>query len=205
MKHVLMLVAVTFFSLSASGQSADVVKKNQFGFSFGVLHSNFQHSNTIEALGAGDRMNKMGYRLGLTMDRAINSQFTLAPKIDLVLNRGYLNTMVNGEFKPYTPVGTTIDLMLHGTLNTSCANDRLYVLFGPNFRYALEPTQFATVENKVPNDLAFDFGLGMRNKLKSFTFAPELRYSIGTTNLSRNVSWQRVYNHTVSLIFSFKG
>ncbi|MBI1265824.1 MAG: outer membrane beta-barrel protein [Cryomorphaceae bacterium] len=204
MKHVLILVFATMISATAHGQSEANPKKSTFGFSLGVLQSNFQNSNTIPGLDAGGIKNMVGYRLGLTMDREINSQFTLAPKIDLAVNQGYLDAEVDGEFTPYTPVGSTIDFMLHGTLNTSCSNDRLYVLFGPNFRYALDDTKFSSTEIDVPNDFALDFGIGMRNKLKSFTFAPELRYTIGTTNVSQLVMWQRVYNHTISLIFSFK-
>ena len=204
MKHVLILVFATMMSATAHGQSEAKPKKTTFGFSLGVLQSNFQNSNAIPGLDAGGIKNKMGYRLGLTMDREINSQFTLAPKIDLAVNRGYLDAKVDGEFAAYTPVGATIDFMLHGTLNTSCNNDRLYILFGPNFRYALGNTDFSIVEINTPNDFALDFGIGMRNNLKSFTFAPELRYTIGTTNISQMAMWQRVYNHTISLIFSFK-
>jgi hypothetical protein len=177
--------------------------KLKFGFNFGT---NYSLLNTKKELPSNTAIyNGFGTKLGLMMDYSITPSLLFSPKIEMAFNKsGAVTTNSDNTRSTYKVFETTIEMMTHLVYKIGDKKTLPYLLLGPNFRMPLEKKSNSSSSFNNKSDLAIDFGLGLENKLKNFTLAPEIRYSLGLLNVNKNPALQELNYHNISLVLNFK-
>lgn len=79
-----------------------------------------------------------------------------------------------------------------------------YFFAGPNLKIPISKRPYSASEYYTNSDFAIDVGIGLENIAKYFSFAPELKYSMGLLNINQNPALQNLNFHYISLLLNFK-
>ncbi len=191
MKNVLILVGALVISGVTFGQCNEK-KRFTTGFNLGVNHANLLLDDATQ----GTLDNGIGLRLGLISDFAFSNRFSLQPKAEVAFNNikfrdGVQNIAVNPA---------NLELMTHLKVRVKTKPSSFYFLAGPNLSIPLGNNQNALLTR---NDVALDLGAGFDLGIGKIRISPELRYSIGLTNLSQSENLSDLHFHNVSLLLNF--
>lgn len=183
-------------------QNQDSISKLIFGFNFGLNYSNLQLKNTDPGI---QYSNSAGFRMGILMDWKLTKHLSFSPKTEIAFNDSKVTILKNPDTKEiYEVYPFLIEFAPHITYKLINTKTAPYILVGPSYKVPLHGNNkihYATMRSGI----AFDFGIGLDKKLTYFNFAPELRYSLGLTNLSNINGIGRLYFHSVTLVLNFKG
>lgn len=168
-----------------------------FGFDLGVNRSNLKFG---EEQTEGDQItNGMGYRLGVLANLQFTKRFAFVPKAELSFNAG----RVEQSSTSFNVNTNALEFIGHFKYNFMKQGFSPYLMAGPNLRVPLGQSDGDYVPTK--NDVALDFGVGLEMPLRSFSIAPELRYSYGLTNITTSESFSDLNYHNIALVLVFRG
>lgn len=191
MKNVLILVGALIFS-GVTFSQCNEKKRFTTGFNLGVNHANLLLDDATQ----GTLDNGIGLRLGLIGDFAFSNRFSIQPKAEISFNNikfrdGLQNQAVNLA---------NLELMTHLKVRVKTKPSSFYFLAGPNLSIPLGNNQNTLLTR---NDVALDLGAGFDLGIGKIRISPELRYSIGLTNLSQSETLSDLHFHNVSLLLNF--
>lgn len=205
MKQLVLLAAITFYSIVvfAQSESNNIDQKIRFGFNLGTNYSFLNSKKTLP--GNSKIYSGMGAKIGIIMDYSMSKNFIFSPKTEVAINKSGIETTSNDySVSTYKIFPLSLDIMTHFVYKTGVGKVSPYFLAGPDLRLPLKnKSQSSNVFVNKP-DFAIDFGIGLENKLKYFIFAPELRYSLGLLNVNENPAFQTLNYHNISLVLNFK-
>ncbi len=205
MKKVVIAMLLFFTAINITAQSTEdnTFQKLMFGFNIGTNFSNLIVKNA--AANSTKIQNGAGFNIGLIMEEKITNQLSIIPKVEQWFNDCSLkkaSALTTEEEYNIFPMHT--DIMFHLIYKFNTTQNKWYGLFGPNFKIPLNQISENNKTYNYKTDFALDFGFGIEKNLTYFQLAPEIRYSVGLLNLG-NGSYNKVYFHTVCLVFNFKG
>jgi len=207
MKKVVLvsLFITSCFTSYTQTEETPVEKKVKFGFNIGANYSNLVvpsglplYANISEGL---------ALRLGIISEINIAKFLSFSPKAELCFNKNNVTVMDGtGAITSFQEMPVSLDIMAH--FNFFKGNGKLspYLFIGPNLKKPIEekPLTPPAIPNTKTN-LAIDFGIGFDRTFSHFNFAPELRYSYGVIDVSRQSLLPSLYHHNISLVINFLG
>ncbi len=205
MKKYIIIVVITTFAcpLFAQTPTNDTEKKIKLGFNFGINHSLLQSKEAFPKNSV--IYNGFGTRLGLIMDCIISKKLLFSPKIEMAFNESGVNiTNSDNTITTQKNFQNSLEIMSHLVYKIGQGKAIPYLMLGPNFRTPVDKETSSSTNFQNKSDLAIDFGIGLENKLKHFTCAPELRYSLGLLNISQNPAIPHLNYHSLSMVLNFK-
>lgn len=183
-------------------------KKIGFGFNLGVTKSFIQlnaKENPYDYNTYGT-INKLGARVGPEMNIILNKNLKLHIPLSLIFHNSKISYNGVGVTDTYRPFQITSELSTELKIDISRQNKKNpYVIFGPNARYFINDKKNNPASRDI--DIALNFGIGLDNKTKLFSFAPEIKYTYGLMKSYVNPSSFESINpqlHTLSLILHFR-
>jgi len=190
--------------LNSQNKKDTLVKKLMLGFNIGANFSNLI-VNSADA-NSTKIQNGAGINIGIIMEEKITEQISLIPKAEQWFNDCSLqNSSTSTPNEEYNVFPMHTDFMLHVVYKFNKTKNKWYGLFGPNFKIPLDQENVSNKTYNYKTDMALDFGFGTEKNLPYFQLAPEMRYSVGLLNLGNGSVFNKVYFHTVCLVFNFKG
>jgi hypothetical protein len=205
MKKSIIIVIMATFTCPAFAQtiSNETEKKSKLGFNFGINHSLLQSKNAIPKNAV--IYNGFGTRLGLIMDCIISKKLHFSPKIEMAFNEsGVITTNSDNTTTTYKIFPNSLEIMSHLVYKIGKGKAIPYLMLGPNFRTPVVKEASSSSNFKNKSDLAIDFGIGLENRLKHFSYAPEIRYSLGLLNINKNPTIPQLNYHSISMVLNFK-
>lgn len=204
MKNAVLLTALGLFSFGVFAQEQDdqPERKIRFGFNLSANYANLYSNDPLPD--DSDISNGFGFGLGVLMDYQISDRFTISPKTELSFYNNSVNYPVGEGRARYDVFPAAVNVMVHAAYEMGQGKMRPYFYVGPNYRVPVSRNSGETTTFETTTDLAVDFGFGLKNKLKHFVFAPELKYTFGFMNVNNNPALQSLNFHSVSLILNFK-
>jgi len=200
---IAMLLFFTAIHITAQTREDNDFQKLMFGFNIGT---NFSNLIVKSAAASSTKIhNGVGFNIGILMEEKITNQLSLIPKAEQWFNNCSLQNSASATSEEYSIFPVHTDLMLHIVYKNTKAKTKWYGLFGPNFKVPLNQQGVSNKTYNYKTDFALDFGLGTEENLAYFQLAPEIRYSVGLLNLGNGSTFNKVYFHTVCLVFNFKG
>ena len=198
----------SFFSFSQNKAYSDSIwgsKRMIFGFNFGLNQSNIavtKYKADFFPSESPEITNKLGFSLGILTEIELLDWLHLSPKAELIFFNGQINNPNISGITTITEIN--IALMPHVLFITK--NKSLpYIFIGPNFNLPRTKGETMVTEYFAGRTFAMDFGLGLNLDMGYFFIAPELRYSLGTSDFLTDLSGGRAKFHNVSVLFNFKG
>lgn len=196
-----MLLGISYANF-AQTSVPEFPKKLKVGFSLGTNHSLLKNKGVMPVSHTID--NSFGMQFGIFMDYQPKSFLIISPKVEWGLNHANIITNLDFNQINYQVYQNSIDIMLHVQYQFGKGKFIPYLFAGPHLKMplyvaGLTNTQFSTAPN-----FAIDFGIGVEYKLKYFTIAPELRYSLGLSNVNQNPSYTNLKYNQVSFAIKFK-
>ncbi len=191
MKKIIILSVVV---LAAGIATAQCNEKKRFttGFNVGVNHADLVLDDATQ----GTLDNGIGLRLGLISDFAFSNRFSIQPKAEVAFNNiKFRDGLQNQAVNP-----ANLELMTHLKVRVKTKPSSFYFLAGPNLSVPLGNNQNTLLTR---NDVALDLGAGFDLGIGKIRISPELRYSIGLTNLSQSENISDLHFHNVSLLLNF--
>ncbi len=203
-KYIIIVIIATFaYPLFAQTPTNETEKKIKLGFNFGINHSLLQSKKAIPKNAV--IYNGFGTRLGLIMDCIIAKKLLFSPKIEMAFNEsGVITTNSDNTITTHKIFQSSLEIMSHLVYKIGKGKAIPYLMLGPNFRTPLVKEASSTSNFQNKSDLAIDFGIGLENKLKHFTCAPEIRYSLGLLNINQNPTIPHLNYHSLSMVLNFK-
>ncbi len=202
MKKYLLLFIACSLSASLSAQNpAGAIDRFRAGFELGVNHS-LLHSK--EGLSEKIIMhNDIGFQMGMLMEYAFNDRFLISTSFGFSLNDSKV-LKGTGEL-PYNVFGLSADFMIHGIYRFSTSGVCPYILTGPSFIHPMAIDRSNSAQFPTGNNISVDAGFGLEKAFGSLFIAPELRYSLGLSEVNRDPSLRTLTYHRVTFTFKFKG
>lgn len=196
-----MLLGISYANF-AQTSNPRIPKKIKVGFSLGTNYSLLKNKGVMPVPHSID--NGVGMQFGIFMDYQPKSFLIISPKIEWGFNHANIITNLDLNQINYQVYQNSIDMMLHFQFQFGKEKYIPYLFVGPHLKMplyvaGLTNTQFSTAPNIV-----IDFGIGVECKLKYFTIAPELRYSLGLSNVNQNPSYTNLKYNQVSFAIKFK-
>lgn len=181
----------------AQTESANLDKKTTYGFQIGTSYSSILNQKDIPDI--FEVSNGLEYKIGVQLEHKLSQSTSLLPKAEMSFNNmNFRNTSSNTNYQLNK---TTINLMLHASRNFK---NKTYFYAGPNLNVPLiDKSENNFITTQKPS-YAIDFGYGLDFKKSNFTFAPEIRYTVGYNNVRNINNYDQSIFHTISLIFNFK-
>lgn len=179
-------------------------KKFQAGFSLNPNYSFLQargskpkELNLLPGIGVG---------LGLLAEYHFHKHVAISARTGLSFNNAHLDYQNNqGELFTSTRVyNQTFDFSLHGNYVFESQANKPYLLFGSSVFTPLVKSDNAAVIVFNKSTVSLDLGFGFDIPLKSFHFAPELRYSYGLNNINSSPQLEKLFYHRLTFAFNFK-
>jgi hypothetical protein len=201
-KFVFITIILLIFS-TAYSQSPDTIPRIIFGFDLGINYSNAKIKNVNPGVSL---RNSAGLRLGVLADCRLNDHLSCSPKGELAFNGSQVIINDTPDGKVVIDVyPATLDLALHELYKFGVnRRSRPYLLAGPGCRVPLAGNNklaYATMRS----DLAIDVGVGLEKRMQYFNISPEIRYSMGLTDLTLARQVGQLYFHTITCVLIFKG
>lgn len=205
MKRVFIVVVLIAATLSIHAQNGNEIttKRAKYGFSIGMNHANLLHDESLPQLASV--ANGPGFQLGILGEFQLSRFLFLKPRAEISFNNSSVKSLsLDGSPLTYEVMPVNAGLMTH--LMVKMPRNKLspYFFAGPEYKLPLNKPE-GTAEFGTGNDLAIDFGIGFDKAFTHFIFAPELRYSYGLLNVSKDPIIQNLNFHNISMVFSFKG
>lgn len=204
---LIVLQATPLLSQFANGADQ---KKYSYGFSLGLNYSNILYEELPSYFNSNvERINSLGFRIGILSDFKISNMISMAPKAELSFNGGQVSieNIHNGQVvntSVYDIIPISAEIMTHVVFKKGDKHWKPYFFVGPNVRLPLyQPNSNVFKRNNA--DVAIDFGIGAQRTFTQFHFLPELRYTFGLLDLNPDPRLESVNFHNVSLIFSVMG
>jgi hypothetical protein len=192
-------IATMLFAITSNAQPT---KKFNFGFSVGTNYSLLQSKVNLPDYFTID--NGFGFQLGVLMDYNLNSHFVISPKVELGFNQSTIALKQNTLHDVYQVFPASLDLMTHMKYRFGNGKITPNVFIGPHIKIPLYFEELASTQYKTNLDFAIDFGVGFDWKLKYFTLAPEVRYSLGMLNVNGDPSFQKLNFNQIAFMIQFK-
>lgn len=181
----------------AQTESANLNKKTTYGFQFGTSYSSILNQKDIPDL--FEVSNGLEYKIGVQLEHKLSQSTSLLPKAEISFNNmNFKNRVSNSS---YILNQNTLNLMIHTSRNFK--NESFFYV-GPNFVIPLLNDSKDNYISSKKLSLAADIGYGFNLKKSNFTFAPEIRYTVGYNNIRNMNDYDQSIFHTISLIFNFK-
>ena len=197
---IFILISISTFSIAQEPTK----KKFQAGFSLSPNYSFLQAKgskpkelNLLPGIGMG---------LGLNAEYHFQEKISLSTRIGLSFNNVYLDYQNSqGELLTSTRVyNQTLDFSLLGHYYLGAKNNKPFLLFGPSVITPLNKSNNEPIVVFNRTTVAIDLGIGFDMPLKSFHFAPEIRYSYGLNNINSSPQLNQLYYHRLTLALNFK-
>ena len=204
MRTIALSTATVILSLSGFAQTQSPEKKFKFGFNVGVDYPKSQFKTDPATIQQLQTSNGTGLRLGILMDYAFTSHFVISPKAELAFNNSNVSITGKDGSKETYELYPTIELASHFIYKIPNEKLEPYLLFGPKYKIPLADKKTNSALFIKSPTVALDFGIGANKPFTYLTVAPEIRYSLGLTNISNIDAVKSLYYHTVSLVFNFK-
>jgi hypothetical protein len=203
MRSIVFYAAMLLLISNYFCQQKDSIPKIIFGFNIGMNYANTQVKNYT--VGHLETVNTPGFEIGTLMDWRIKNRLSLVTRSELSFNGSQISLSKDPDEQPvYQVYPVLIDFATQLNYRFTHTKNAPYILVGPSYKVPLtgdKNIRYATMRNC----LSLDFGFGFDKKLKYFNIAPELRYSMGLTDLSNNQMLGNIYFNTISLVVNFKG
>jgi hypothetical protein len=174
----------------------------KYGFSLGLNHSNLQFTQPLTS--TGTISNGLGFRLGALVDFKILDFLHILPKTELSFNASKIRFSNTSDLQTdYDVMPMSLEIMTHFVFKKKNTKLSPYLFFGPNIRLSITEKAENTTTYPTGSDFVIDFGVGLEKTFSRFNLSPELRYSYGWSNISRNPVIPGLQFHNLSLVFSF--
>ncbi len=196
---VLLGVSYSIFSQTNIPESP---KKFKIGFSLGTNYSLLKNKGVMPVSHTID--NGFGMQFGIFMDYQPKSFLIISPKIELGLNHANIITNLDLNQINYQVYQNSIDMMLHVQYQFGKGKYVPYIFAGPHLKMPLYVAGYTNTQYVTAPNFAIDFGFGVECKFKYFTIAPELRYSLGLSNVNQNPYYTNFKYNQVSFAIKFK-
>jgi hypothetical protein len=205
MKKAVLLTTMLLFSiiLFAQSESSKDDRKLRFGFNMGTNYSNLQSPETLP--NNAEISNGVGLSLGVLMDYSISENILFSPKTELSFNNSHVGFANNDNSRhSYEIFPISLDLRTHFAYKFGNSKVVPYFFAGPNLKIPISKKPVSGSAFYTNSNFAIDFGIGLENRLKSFVFAPELKYSYGLVNINQHPTLRTLSFHSLSLNLNFK-
>lgn len=203
------LITLVFAHLIAQSVNEPVenTEKNVlFGFSIGLNQAYLLPSSGY--FGRGTLSNNLGFRMGFFSEFKLVNHLAFAPKISLSLNNAdyKIKRIHNNKEEIYYNLPSTIDLAAHFLVKTRNAKWMPYFIGGPCYQVPINKKTRPATDFGSNANLSLDLGIGVERVLTKFKIAPEIKYSMGLIDVSRNPEQLRemIFNN-FSLVLNIKG
>jgi len=206
MKEVVFAILLAGFGTVCQAQYDDtaVEKKVKYGFNLGANYSNLTVPNGLPL--NANISEGLAIRLGIISEININKNVSLSPKAELTFNRNQVTiTHGDGSITSYQEMPFSLDIMAHFNVFKSDNDLNPYFFVGPNLKIPIEDKDAITTLPATKTNFAIDFGVGLNKTFTNFEFTPELRYSYGIVDVTRQSLLPSLYHHNISLVFNFLG
>lgn len=212
MKKTIVILSL-FASVSGTAQQSlspneQPDKKIGFGFHLGLTKS-FIELNEKENpydFNTFGTINKLGVRFGSEINIILNKNLKLHIPLSLIFHNSKISYTEISVTDTISPFQITSELSTELKIDISRQNKKNpYLIFGPNARYFINYNKSNSSSRDI--DIALNFGIGLDNKTKFFSFAPEIKYTYGLMKSYANTSSYESINpqlHTLSLILHFR-
>ncbi len=179
------------------------IKRFEFGFNIGLNYANAFVSNhsTMNT----NVHNGAGFRLGLLMNNQVTERVTFSTKSELSFYDCQIKYGDSYVLRTYSVFPVSMEFMTHVCYTLKRYGTEPYVLAGPNVKVPLAENKTNNLSYGNNTDIAIDLGFGFRKPFKYYTLCPELRYSIGLRDISKDPRLEKVYFHNLALVLNFSG
>ena len=175
-------------------------KNGIFGISGGAHTSIFDVQQNVKDI--TDNEYKIGYRVGLMFDRKLFPFLHFIPRADLIFNESSIS-FKDGVTPNYDVMPMALSLAPHLRIEIEMLKRDPFIEFGPNLMIPVSKKPTETNVFSTAFDFGLDVGIGYaRRSFLFFDLAPELRYTYGFRDVSKNPQIDELYLHQVSLIIS---
>lgn len=196
---VLLSVSYSIFSQTTIPLSS---RKLNFGFSIGTNYSLLKSKAELPVSHSID--NGFGMQFGVFMDYQPNRYWTISPKVEWGFNHSNIIKNLDVNQINYQVYQNSIDLMLHFQYNLGKGKYMPYFFVGPHLKMPLYVAGLTDTQYMTAPNFAIDFGFGVECKFKYFTVAPELRYSVGFSNVNGSPNYTNFKYNQASFALKFK-
>lgn len=204
MKSIVFLMSIFNFLFVShlNSQESLKIKKTTYGFSTSLNYSNL---SILSKQGFEyDTKNSFGYEVGLLMERRFSSFAFLSPRVNLSFNNVRFKE-VNGNVTTnnFKVMPLRLDFMMYAIFRDQKHKLQPYFFFGPSIKTPINKVN-GIEQYSLVTDIGVDFGIGLNKVFPNVQFSPELKYSFGLMNLSRNQGVNNMKLHMLSLVFNIK-
>jgi len=172
------------FAFNLFAQSDTNLKSNkwEFGFDAGV---NYLIAITDDSFNQYHFMQKNGeaVHVGIVSNYNATDHISISPKVELSFHETSIE-FNDATTYSYQIMPISIDLMMHFDFNFKTGQVAPFIYAGPNLKIALTPVPSTPTQFRTGNDLALDFGAGLKLEKFGVSFVPNFRYSMGLLNVN---------------------
>lgn len=200
----IVLLTLFFTTFTSFSQDATETKfKNfRFGFNMGMQQSFLINRQDLPPNTEVD--NALGYRLGILGKYQSPKNFFTQLRAELAVNHSslmYPDTA--GNKVRYDVCPTTIQTSLHLGYAFEKMGLKPFVYGGANFKYPFIQSIDQSSVFPSGQDLAVEFGVGIKRTFEYFDLIPEIRYSHGLQNVNRTPMFPSIYVNELSFSLIF--
>lgn len=205
MKKVVFASLILMSSISGFSQTENGNKRAKYGFNVGINYSNLAPYNNLPS--NASISNNIGFRLGILGTYKMTKTLALSPKAEVSFdNSSYSFTLSDSSLRAYEFPPVNLDLIVHLVYKKGGIKLSPYLLIGPNVKIPVSKNDdSASLSPYYGFAFAIDFGIGIEKAFTKFNFSPELRYSLGTSNVNENPLIPGLKFHNISLVLNFIG
>lgn len=197
---------VTSFTLYAQNKAYPSGKRTKYGINFGLNYSNVINKDLPSN---GSISNDLGFQLGVLADYKISrstDQLSISPKAELAFTSGQVNfTNPNSPDLNYLVMPVFLGLGVDFVFILDQGDFSPYFYAGLSTQFPIANTTSTDLIYPTKTNLGLNIGIGLEKIVYYFNVAPELRYSLGLTNISKDSNLGALRLHTLSFIINFTG
>ncbi|MGM0647203.1 MAG: outer membrane beta-barrel protein [Bacteroidota bacterium] len=202
MKKILIILFVALFSVDGYTQTENKKSLNP-GFEIGVNYSLLQAEKELPSNYVID--NSAGFQFALNLEWKLLEALSIQPSLGLSMNKSLVTTTgfnlhYNTSYYDVFPVA------LEGGLRTLYypfqTNKKPFISAGLLYMQPLEKLYSSTSYGYGKN-FALDIGFGIQNSFGKLNLSPEIRYTLGLSNVNRNPAFSDLSYNRIAVIFTF--
>lgn len=205
MKKLFIIILLAVLAKGSYAQSECSPKKLEAGFEAGINYSFLQAAEGIPSPYYID--NSAGFQFALNLEWNVLKFFSIQPALGISIN----NAAVTNEHDYWYNYRSSYDIFpvaLEGALKARYypvqGTKKPYLTAGLLYMHPLEKS-YSSARFNNGGTFAIDFGIGIENRyFGRFNLSPEIRYSIGLSNVNRNPAFKELSYNRIAVVIGFQ-
>lgn len=205
MKKALMIILISFMASSIYGQNTCSPKKLEAGFEVGVNYSFLQAKEGLASPYYID--NSAGFQFALNLEWNLLKFLSLQPALGVSINNSRVTNEYNYWYNTqssYKVFPVALESALKARYYPVQGSSKPYITAGLLYMHPLEES-YSSSQFSNASTFAIDFGIGLENSFfGKLSFAPEIRYTLGLSNVNLNPSFKDISYNRIAVIIGIQ-